>query len=186
MHLGKRVKRIALLAILVAIIVGGGVFAFYQIQQQQLVSFLKQYDAYDTKFKYEPLAVVDIDSLPKPAGNLTAGKLIIAYAFHPADNLDNVSYVWLTYLSGPPCNNTANPSSGNCNQFLLIIPNNNVTPPNRQHAVYVSPQNSFGLELYTETGEHIEWHLYLFLATNNGTGNVEPTAFYTHQSVLQF
>lgn len=186
MNLGKRSKRIVLLATLVAIMVGGGVFAFYQIQQQQLVSFLRLYDAYDSRFKYDPLSVVNIDSLPRPVGNLTAGNLIINYAFHSPDNLDNVSYVWLNFVSAPPCNDTTSSSSGNCQQFLLIIPNNNVTQPNRQHAVYVSPHNSFGLELSTETDEHIEWHLYLFLATYNGAGNVEPTTFCTHVSVLQF
>jgi hypothetical protein len=183
LRLGKRSKRIVLLATLVAIIVAVGVFEFYQIQQEQLVSFLKQYGAYDARFKYEPLAVVDIDSLQKPAGNLTAGKLIIAYAFHPADNVDNVPYLWLTYVSAPPCNASTNPSSGTCQQLLLIIPNNNVTPPNRVHGLYASPLNSFGFELYTATGAHIEWHLYLFLATYNGTGNVEPPGYCTNPSV---
>jgi hypothetical protein len=181
-RLGKRSKRIVLLATLVTILVAVGVLAFYQIQQEQLVSFLTEYGAYDAKFKYEPLAVVDIDSLPKPTGNLTAGKLIITYAFHPADNVDNVPYVWLTYVSAPPCSTSATPSSGNCQQLLLIIPNNNVTPPNRQHALYASPLNSFGFELYTGTGAHIEWHLDLFLATYNGPGNAEPPSEIIHSS----
>jgi hypothetical protein len=128
--------------------------------------------------------VVDIDSLRKPSGNLTVGNLIIAYTFHPPDSVDNVPYVWLTYLSAPPCNTSANPSSGNCQQILLIIPNNNVTPPNREHALYASPLNGFGFELYTENGKHIEWHLYLFLATYNGTSNMEPSGYCTHLSVL--
>jgi len=184
MRLGKRSKRIVLLATLVAILVGVGVFAFYQIQQEQLVSFLTGYGAYDARFKYEPLTVVDIDSLPKPAGNLTADDLTITYVFHPADNLDNVPYVWLTYVSAPPCSTSAMQPSSSCQQFLLIIPNNNVTPPNMERALYAKPQNSFGFELYNETGGHIDWRLYLFLATYNGTGNAEPPGYCTQCGVL--
>lgn len=162
---------ITLAATLGVILVGVGVFVYCQIQQEELVSYLRQYGAYDARFKYEPLTVIDVDSLPKPAGNLSIEKLILVYEFHPPDQLDNVSYLWLTYAAAPPCNSNGIPPSSSCEQRLIIIPNNNVTPPNMQHALYANPLNSFGFELYTARGQHIEWHLYLFLATYNPTNN---------------
>jgi hypothetical protein len=183
MRFGKSSKRIVLLAILIVTLVGAGVFAFYQIQQEELVSFLTQYGAYNPKFKYEPFAVIDVDSLARPAGNFTQGKLVITYSFHLPDNIDNVPYLWLTYVSAPPCNNSGNPSSGSCHQMLLIIANNNVTPPDTEHALYASPLKSFGFELSTDTGEHIEWHLYLFIVTYNGTDDAAYAASITHRYI---
>jgi hypothetical protein len=160
-------------AALIVVIIVVGVFAYYQIQQIELVSFLTQYGAYKPNVKYTALSVVDVDSLPKPSGNLTVGTLLITYAFHQPDNLDNVPYFWLTYVSGGTCTSTGSASSSDCHQMLLIIPDNNVTTTTKQPPLYANPLNSYGFELYTANGEHIEWHLYLFLATF--TGNNETT-----------
>ena len=54
-------------------------------------------------------------------------------------------------------------------KMLLIIPTNNVTVMDR--SISAGPLNNFGFDLNTETGAHIEWQLYLFLATYVGTGN---------------
>ncbi|MGD0423376.1 MAG: hypothetical protein ABSA92_07950 [Candidatus Bathyarchaeia archaeon] len=113
--------------------------------------------------------------MPKPNGNLTVQNLIINYSFHPADAYDGVPYLRLTYVSGPRCNVSQSPSSTNCHELLLIIPNNNVTnlsSPSRTgpgYVLYAGPLNTFLFDLQTDAGEHIEWHLYLFLATYTGT-----------------
>jgi len=154
--------------VVIAIMIGVGVIAYFQIQQQELVSFLTQYGAYNPKFSYTPLAVVDVDLLPKPSGNLTFGTLIIAYAFHQPDNLDSIPYLWLTYVTGGGCNSGNAASVGRCRELLLIIPDNNVTYPGQEPLLYAHPLNSYGFELYTASGEHIEWHLYLFLVSEGG------------------
>jgi hypothetical protein len=154
-------------AVVVAILIGVGVFAYYQVQQQELVSFLTKYGAYNSRFSYTPVAVIDVDSLPKPSGNLTFGTLIIAYAFHQPDSLDNIPYLWLTYVSGG-CNSGDAGSVGGCREVLLIIPDNNVTYPGQEPPLYAHPLKSYGFELYTASGEHIEWHLYLFLVSGGG------------------
>ena len=151
------------------ILVGAGVYEYYQIQQEELIGFLNHHHAYDSAFKYEQLAVIDVDTLAKPSGNLTFKSLTITYTFNPPDEYDDVPYVRLTYASGPACNISQYPSSVNCHEMLLIIPTNNVTVMDR--SISAGPLNNFGFDLNTETGAHIEWQLYLFLATYVGTGN---------------
>ena len=165
LQFGKRGKRIALLLSLIAIIGVASVLAFYQLQQEQLVSFLSQYGAYNPKDKYDPVAVIFVDSLQRPSGNFTQGNIVISYSFHLPDNVDNVPYLWITYLSAPPCVTSGTQSQSSCHQMLLIIASNNVTAPDPQHALYANPRNSFGFELTTASGQHIEWELYLFLVT---------------------
>ena len=156
---------------LILIALAAGVYVYYQIQQEELTQFLTYYHAYNPNFKYEPLIAIDVDALPKTGGNLTVHNLIIAYTFNSADEYDNVPYLRITYVSGPPCNVSQFPSSTNCDQMLLIIPNNNVTNTGSlRQGIYAGPHNSFGFDLQTETGEHIKWHLYLFLMTYVGTG----------------
>ena len=173
MPVGKRCKSIILVSVVVAIMIGVGVFAYYQIRQQELVSFLTQYGAYNSNFSYTPVAVIDVDSLPIPSGNLTFGTLIIAYAFHQPDNFDNLPYLWLTYVTGGICSFPGTESVGQCREVLLIIPDNNVTYPSQEPPLYAHPHSSYGFELSTASGKHIEWHLYLFLVSaaevNNGT-----------------
>jgi len=158
------------LVVVIVIIMGVSIIAYYQVQQEELVSFLTEYRAYDPKFSYTPIAVVDVDSLPKPSGNLTFGKLIIAYAFHQPDNLDNIPYLWLTYVS-EGCNAGNAESVGGCREMLLIISDNNVTYPGQEPPLYAHPLNNYGFELYTASGGHIEWHLYLFLVSEGGANN---------------
>jgi hypothetical protein len=151
-------------------VIVAGVVTYDQLQQEDLIRFLSRYDAYNPDFKYEPLIVIDVDALPKTGGNLTVRNLIIAYTFNSADAYDNVTYLKITYLSGPACNVSQFPST-TCHEMLLIIPNNNVTNTSalRQgpdYALYAGPTNNFGFDLQTETGEHIEWHLYLFVVTS--------------------
>jgi len=171
LKIGKRRLSMVQVVVVIAIILGVGTIAYYQIQQQELVSFLTQYGAYSPKFWYTPIAVLDVDSLPKPSGNLTFGKLTIAYAFHQPDNLDNIPYLWLTYVSGGGCNAGNAGSAGGCRETLLIIPDNNVTYPGQEPPLYAHPLNSYGFELYTASGGHIEWHLYLFLVSERGANN---------------
>ncbi|HUK27591.1 MAG TPA: hypothetical protein VLV31_04135 [Candidatus Acidoferrales bacterium] len=173
LRLGKRGKRITLLLTLIAIIITGSILAFYQLQQEQLVSFLTQYGAYNPKDKYTPVTVVHVDSLPRPSGNFTQGNVVISYAFHSSDNIDNVPYLWITYLSPPPCVTSGTQSQVACHQMLLIIASNNVTAPDPQHALYAQPHSSFGFELVTASGQHIEWELYLFLVTYSETSTAE-------------
>jgi hypothetical protein len=154
---------------LTVIVVGAGAYEYYQIQQEELIQFLNHYRAYNSDFKYEQLAVVDVDTLSKLSGNLAFKSLIITYTFNPPDEYDDVPYLRLTYASGPACNISQYPSSVNCHEMLLIIPTNNVTVMDK--ALSAGPLNNFGFDLYTETGAHIEWQLYLFLATYVGTGN---------------
>jgi len=169
LRLGKRGKRIVLLLSLITIIAVASVLAFYQLQQEQLVSFLTQYGAYNSKYSYAPVAVIDVDSLPRPSGNFTQGKVVIGYSFHSPDNIDDVPYLWITYLSAPPCVVSGSQSQNGCHQMLLIVASNNVTAPDPQHALYARPSSSFGLELTTAAGQHIEWELYLFLVTYSET-----------------
>lgn len=166
LRLAKRLRLMLLATALIAITLIVGVLAFYQIQQMELVSFLRQYGAYNSSFKYTPLLVVDVDSIARPTGNLSTSPLVITYAFHQADNVDNVPYLWLTYVSGNSCDQSGKGSS-QCHQMLLIIPDNNVTLPGKEPPLYAHPLNSYGFELYTASGEHIEWHLYLFLVTDS-------------------
>lgn len=170
----RRSKLIVLASLLIVIALGAGVYGYYQIQQEELIQFLTQYHAYNPNFKYEPLVIIDVDALTKTGGNLTIRNLIIAYKFNSADEYDNVPYLRITYVYGPPCNISQSPSSTNCHEMLLIIPDNNLTNTSslRQtlgHVLYAGPLNNFGFDLQTETGEHIEWHLYLFLLTYLGT-----------------
>ena len=159
---------------LVVIAIGVVIYECYQAQEQELIQFLIEYHAYNPNFKYEALMEVNVDTLPKPNGNLTVQNLIIDYAFNPADEYDSVPYLRLTYVSGPPCNVSQFPSSTNCHEMLLIIPNNNVTNMSSPsgsgpaYALYAGPLNNFMFDLQTDSGEHIEWHLYLFLATYTG------------------
>lgn len=179
MHLdlgSRRTKLIALAILLVAIAIGAAIYGYYQVQQQELIQVLTEYHAYNPDFKYEALMEVNVDTLSRPNGNLTVQSLIIDYAFNPADVYDSVPYLRLTYVSGPPCNVSQFPSPTNCHEMLLIIPNNNVTntsSPSRSgpgYVLYAGPLNSFLFDLQTDTGEHIEWRLYLFLATYTGSG----------------
>jgi len=173
-------------AAVVAIMIGVGVFAYYQIQQQELVSFLTQYGAYNSKFSYTRVAVVDVDSLPKPSGNLTFGTLIITYEFHQPDNIDNIPYLWLTYVSGGDCNSGGAGPVGGCGEMLLIIPNNNVTYPSQEPPLFAHPLKSYGFELYTTSGEHIEWHLYLFLVSDAGINKGTLPAWSSDNSLDEF
>ena len=186
MQIGKRSKLIIRVAAVVVIVIGVGVFAYYQIQQQELVSFLTQYGAYNSKFSYTPVAVVDIDSLPKPSGNLTFGTLIITYAFHQPDNLDSIPYLWLTYVSGGGCNSGGAGSVGGCHQTLLIIPDSNASYPSQEPPLYASPLKSYGFELYTASGEHIEWHLYLFLVSEAGVNKGTLPTWSSDHSLDEF
>ena len=68
LQIGKRGISMVQVVVVIAIMIGVGVIAYFQIQQQELVSFLTQYGAYNPKFSYTPVAVVDVDSLPKPSG----------------------------------------------------------------------------------------------------------------------
>ena len=166
--IGTRPHKLAILfIILIVVLVSAGVYAHYQIQQQELIQFLNHYGAYNPKFKYEPFAIVDVDKLPHPAGNITSRNIVIAYTFNAPDAFDDVPYLRITYVSGPPCNISQLPSSDNCHQMLVIIPNNNVAATN--NVLYAGPLNNYGFDLYTETGTHIVWRLYLFLATYVGT-----------------
>ena len=173
----RRTKLIVLATLIVAITIGAAIYGYYEVQQQELIQFLAHYHAYNSNFKYEALIEVTVDMLPKPNGNLTVRNLIIGYSFNPPDEYDNVPYFRITYISGPPCNISQFPSSTNCHEMLLIIPNNNVTNTSSPshlgpgYVLYAGPLNNFGFDLQTDTGEHIEWHLYLFLATYTGKGN---------------
>jgi hypothetical protein len=161
--------------LLILVTIGAAIYEYYQARQQEIIQFLIAYHAYSPNFKYEPLMEVNVDTLPKPRGNLSVQNLIIDYTFNPADEYDSVPYLRLTYVSGPPCDVSQIPSSTNCQEMLLIIPNNNVTnmsSPMRSgpsYALYAGPLNNFIFDLQTDTGEHIKWHLYLFLATYTGT-----------------
>jgi hypothetical protein len=158
---------VILLVILLAVATAGaGAYVFDQIQKREVVSFLNYYHAYDSYFTYELLAVVDVDMLSRSGGNLSFHNLMVAYAFNPPDAYDNVPYLRITYVSGPPCNVSGFPSSVNCHQMLLIIPLNNIS--DRVQILRAGPRNTFGLDLYTGSGQHIEWRLYLFLATYLG------------------
>jgi hypothetical protein len=171
----RRSKLILLIILLMGIAIGGGIYGYYKVQEQELIQFLARYHAYNSNFKYEALMEVNVDALPKPNGNLTVQNLIIGYTFNSADEYDSVAYFRLTYLSGPPCNVSQTPSSTNCQQMLLIIPNNNVTnnsSPSRSgpgYVLYARPLNNFIFDLRTDAGEYIEWHLYLFLMIYLGT-----------------
>jgi hypothetical protein len=171
----SRRTKLALATMVVVIAIGAAIYGYHQAQQQELIQFLTEYHAYNPNFEYEALMEVNVDRLPKPNGNLTVQNLIITYAFNPADEYDSVPYLRLTYLSGPPCNVSQFPSSTNCHEILLIVPNNNVTntsSPMRSgpsYVLYAGPLNSFIFDLQTDAGEHIEWHLYLFLMTYQGT-----------------
>lgn len=166
---GQRSSRIILVSLLILIVVGVGIFAYYEIKRRELISFLDYYHAYKPNFTYEQLGLVDVDKLPRVGGNLIFKSLVIAFTFNLPDVYDDVPYLRITYLSGPQCNSSQYPSSVNCQQMLLIIPDNNVTVTDRIQPLYAGPLNTFALDLYTKTGEHIEWHLYLFLATCIGT-----------------
>jgi len=171
----RRTKLIAVASVLIAIAIAGATYGYYAMQQQELITVLRQYHAYNPEFKYESLVEVDVDALPKPNGNFTIHNLVIDYGFYAADAYDSVPYLRLTYVSGPPCNVSQFPSSTNCREILLIIPNNNVTnlsSPSHTgpgYVLYAGPLNHFIFDLQTETGEHIAWRLYLFLATYTGT-----------------
>ena len=157
------------MVILIVLVTAIGVYEYYQLKQEELIRILIHYQAYNPNFKYEEFAALDVDSLPKPNGNLTFRDLIIAYTFNSPDEYDSVPYLKVTYLSGPACNVSQSPSSVNCHEMLLIIPENNVNITARH--LYAGPLNSFGFDLNTETGEHITWHLYLFLLTYIGTNS---------------
>ena len=160
MRIGKHCKLIVEVTAIIAIIIGVAVFAYQQFQQQELVSFLTEYGAYNAAFSYTPVAVVDVDSLPKPSGNLTFGTIIISYVFHQSDNFDPIPYLWLTYVSGGTV------SAAGRHEILLIVPDNNATYPGQEPPLYANQRKSYGFELYTASGEHIEWHLYLFLVSD--------------------
>jgi len=155
-------KRVLLLVIIIGVIVGG-VYAYDVAQKLETVSFLKRLGAYDPYYSYERIAVIDVDSLPRTGSNITFRNLIVAFTFNPPDEFDNVAYLRITYVSGPPCSVSGQPSSVNCKQMLVIIPNNNVS--NRVEVLRAGPRNTFGLDLYTNSGQHIEWRLFLFLAS---------------------
>ena len=173
----RRIKLIVLATLLVAIAVGAAIYGYYQVQQQELIQFLTHYHAYNSNFEYEALIEVNVDTLSKPSGNLTFHNLVIGYSFNPADEYDSVPYLRITYLSGPPCDVSQYPSSTNCHEMLLIIPDNNVTNTSSSshsgpgYVLYAGPLNNFGFDLQTDSGEHIEWRLYLFLATYKGSGS---------------
>jgi len=169
----RRVKLTIVACLIVIIALAVGTYAYNQIQQQEVIRFLTQYHAYSPDFKYQPLDVIDVDALSKSGGNITVQNLIIGYAFDQPDAYDNVPYLKLTYLAGPPCNVSQFPTPENCHEMLVIIPINNVTTTNslsQIHTLYAGPLNNFGFDLQTETGAHIEWYLYLFLATYTGSG----------------
>jgi hypothetical protein len=66
--------------------------------------------------------------------------------------------------------------------MLLIIPNNNVTYPSQELPLYAHPLNSYGFELYTASGKHSEWYLYLFLVSDAGVNKgTLPTWSSDHQ-----
>jgi len=166
----RRTKLLIVASILIMIVLSA-VYAYYQIRQQEIIQFLTSYHAYNPDFKYEPLIVLEVDNLSKSGGNVSIQNLKIGYTFNQPDEYDDVPYLKLTYLSGPPCNVSQYPSSTNCREMLVIIPINNLTNPTsltQTHALYAGPLNNFGFDLQTETGAHIEWHLYLFLATYVG------------------
>lgn len=166
----RRAKLIILASVLIVIVLAA-VYAYYQIQQQEIIQFLTQYHAYSPNFKYEPLIVLDVDSLSKSAGNVTVQNLQISYTFNGPDEYDDVPYLKLIYISGPACNVAQSPSATNCREMLVIIPVNNLANGSsltQIHALYAGPLNYFGFDLQTDTGVHIAWQLYLFLATYVG------------------
>ena len=169
--ISSRRAKLIIIATTLTIIALAGAYAYEQIQQHEIIQFLTRYHAYSPDFKYEPLIVLDVDALSKSGGNVTVKDLTISYRFNAADEYDDVPYLKLTYDSGPPCNISQFPSSTNCREMLVIIPVNNLTNESsltQIHALYAGPLNNFGFDLQTETGTHIEWHLYLFLATYVG------------------
>ena len=86
----RRVKFTIVASLIVIIGLAVGVYAYSQIQQQEIIRFLTRYHAYSPDFKYQPLDVMDVDSLPKSGGNITVQNLIIDYAFNQPDEYDNV------------------------------------------------------------------------------------------------
>jgi len=171
----RRARLIGVATFLIVLAIGVAIYSYYEAQHQELIQFLVQYRAYNPNFNYEALAEVNVDALQRPNGNFTVENLMISYTFNSADEYDSVPYFRFTYESGPPCNVSQFPSSSNCREMLLIIPNNNITnvaSPTRQgpgYVLYAGPLNSFVFDLETEMGQHIAWRLYLFLLTYVGT-----------------
>jgi len=184
----KNLNRFLILgAVLILIILGAIAYEYFQGQRERdVIDILKQEGVWHAGANYEKFVDVDVDSLPKPSGEWTYKTVTVNYTF--LSQCLNCE-LQLTYILNP----TQSCYTVSCNQAVLFVATNNVTSLGRgmlsnpsvdytgfnPYFDYWGPTTTRGggyycywyaycshfLPLTTFTGQHIAWHLYLYLVT---------------------
>ncbi len=107
--------------------------AYYKAyEKQQVIKFLNQYSVYDSRFNYESVASVDVDSLRKTNGSWTFENFILSYNFagftqvsYETEGENTITYTFggrpymkLNFSSNPPCVPNA---FEECRAFVLVV-----------------------------------------------------------------
>jgi hypothetical protein len=179
-------------AVLILVMLGAMAYQYYQGQRERdVINILKQEGVWYTQTNYEKFVDADVDSLSKPSGQWTYKTATVNYTLQYNPTSPQYNRLQITYIlnSTEDCSHY---SGCSYNQDVLLVATNNVTAlgqgTGNPYFDYWGPTNYLNvpyyrsLDLNTPTGQHIAWHIYLYLVTYTSGG---PRWEYISRNVLK-